>query len=60
MKIYILLGHTDRVTLSGALADCYEMNARAAGYEVGNRVARADPPAAQSAPPTAVPRPPRV
>lgn len=34
MKVYILLGHTDRETLSGALADCYETNARAAGYEV--------------------------
>jgi len=34
MKVFILLGHTDRETLSGAFADCYEMNARAAGYEV--------------------------
>lgn len=34
MKIFILLGHSDRETLSGALADCYETNARAAGYEV--------------------------
>jgi NAD(P)H dehydrogenase (quinone) len=34
MKIFILLGHTDRETLSGAFADCYELNARAAGYEI--------------------------
>ena len=34
MKIFILLGHTDPATLSGALADCYETNARAAGHEV--------------------------
>lgn len=34
MKIFILLGHSDRETLSGALADCYETNALAAGYEV--------------------------
>jgi NAD(P)H dehydrogenase (quinone) len=34
MKIYLLLGHTDRETLSGALADCYETNARAGGHDV--------------------------
>lgn len=34
MKIFILLGHTDRETLSGALADCYETHAHAAGYEI--------------------------
>ena len=34
MKIFILLGHTDPATLSGALADCYEEHAKAAGHEV--------------------------
>ncbi len=33
-KIYILLGHTDAETLSGALANAYEAAARAAGHEV--------------------------
>ncbi len=34
MKIFILLGHTDPATLSGAFADCYEKHAREAGHEV--------------------------
>ncbi len=34
MRIFILLGHTDPATLSGALADRYEAAARAAGHEV--------------------------
>src|SRR3989344_9376596 len=34
MKIFILLGHTDRETLSGAFADTYERAARAAHHEV--------------------------
>jgi putative NADPH-quinone reductase len=34
MKIFILLGHTDRETLSGAFADTYEQSAKAAGHEV--------------------------
>lgn len=34
MKIFILLGHTDAATLSGALADRYETHARAAGHEI--------------------------
>ena len=34
MKIFILLGHTDPATLSGALADTYETHARAAGHEL--------------------------
>ena len=34
MKIFILLGHTDAATLSGALADHYETHARAAGHEI--------------------------
>src|SRR3989344_1090455 len=34
MRIYILLGHTDPATLSGAFADCYEDHAKAAGHEV--------------------------
>lgn len=34
MKIFILLGHTDPATLSGAFADCYEKNAREAGHEI--------------------------
>lgn len=34
MRIFILLGHTDQQTLSGALADTYESHARAAGHEV--------------------------
>lgn len=34
MKIFILLGHGDPATLSGAFADCYETNARGAGHEV--------------------------
>lgn len=33
-KIFILLGHTDRETLSGAFADTYERAAKAAGHEV--------------------------
>ncbi len=33
-KIFILLGHTDPATLSGALADHYERAASAAGHEV--------------------------
>lgn len=33
-KIYILLGHTDPATLSGAFADCYEKEAREAGHDV--------------------------
>lgn len=33
-RIYILLGHTDPATLSGALADCYEEHAKGAGHEV--------------------------
>ncbi len=34
MRIFILLGHTDPATLSGALADTYEHAAVAAGHEV--------------------------
>lgn len=34
MRIFILLGHTDRETLSGAMADTYEREARAAGHEI--------------------------
>lgn len=34
MKIFILLGHSDPATLSGALADCYETHARGAGHEI--------------------------
>jgi NAD(P)H dehydrogenase (quinone) len=34
MKIFILLGHTDRETLSGAMADTYEKAAQAVGHEV--------------------------
>ncbi len=34
MKIFILLGHTDAVTLSGIMADRYEAAARAAGHDV--------------------------
>ncbi|MBI3572556.1 NAD(P)H-dependent oxidoreductase [Candidatus Kaiserbacteria bacterium] len=34
MKIFILLGHTDQATLSGAFADTYERAARQAGHEV--------------------------
>lgn len=33
-KIFILLGHTDPATLSGAFADAYEREARAAGHGV--------------------------
>ncbi len=33
-KIFILLGHTDPATLSGALADRYEQVAGAEGHEV--------------------------
>lgn len=33
-KIYLLLGHTDEHTLSGAIADRYEAAAKAAGHEV--------------------------
>lgn len=34
MRIFILLGHTDTETLSGAFADRYEASARSAGHEV--------------------------
>jgi NAD(P)H dehydrogenase (quinone) len=34
MRIFILLGHTDPATLSGAFADHYEERAAAAGHEV--------------------------
>ncbi len=34
MKIFILLGHTDKETLSGAFADTYERAATGAGHEV--------------------------
>jgi NAD(P)H dehydrogenase (quinone) len=34
MKIFILLGHTDSDTLSGAFASTYERAAGAAGHEV--------------------------
>lgn len=34
MKIFILLGHTDPATLSGAFADCYERSASEAGHEI--------------------------
>lgn len=34
MKIFILLGHSDTETLSGAFADTYEEAASAAGHEV--------------------------
>jgi len=34
MKIFILFGHTDQETLSGALADRYEDNAHTAGHTV--------------------------
>jgi len=33
-KIFILLGHSDKETLNGALADSYENGARESGYEV--------------------------
>ena len=33
-KVYILLGHTDADTLSGAFADRYEAQAKAAGHDV--------------------------
>lgn len=33
-RVYILLGHTDPDTLSGAFADTYEASAQAAGHEV--------------------------
>ncbi len=34
MKIFILLGHTDPATLSGAFADTYEREALASGHEI--------------------------
>lgn len=34
MKIFILVGHTDTATLTGALASTYEQSARDAGHEV--------------------------
>lgn len=34
MKVFVLLGHTDRDTFSGAIADTYERAARTAGHEV--------------------------
>ena len=34
MRIYLLLGHPDRNSFNGALADAYEGAARAAGHEV--------------------------
>lgn len=34
MRVFILLGHTDPATLSGAFADCYEEHAKAAGHDV--------------------------
>ena len=34
MKIFILLGHTDPATLSGAFADSYEKAAREAGHDI--------------------------
>jgi putative NADPH-quinone reductase len=34
MRIFILLGHTDKETLSGAFADTYERAARTGGHEV--------------------------
>ena len=34
MRIFILLGHTDPATLSGAFVDCYEDHAKAAGHEI--------------------------
>ncbi|PIR83314.1 NADPH:quinone reductase [Candidatus Kaiserbacteria bacterium CG10_big_fil_rev_8_21_14_0_10_56_12] len=34
MKIYLLLGHTDTETLSGAFANKYEQHAKAAGHTV--------------------------
>lgn len=34
MRIYILLGHTDSATLSGAFANSYEAAARKAGHEI--------------------------
>lgn len=33
-KIFLLLGHTDKETLSGAFADAYERSASAAGHEI--------------------------
>ena len=34
MKIFLLLGHSDPATLSGAFADTYEEQAKAAGHKV--------------------------
>lgn len=34
MRIYLLLGHPDSTSFNGALADAYEMQAKAAGHEV--------------------------
>ena len=34
MKIFVLLGHSDPATLTGAFCDCYERAARDAGHDV--------------------------
>ena len=33
MKVYIVLGHSDKDTYCGALADSYEQGAREGGHE---------------------------